>query len=212
MTSIKVKNEPRRPSVRGGKLAPDPELWQAMGRGAGLRASLEDFYSQVFEDELLAPFFEGVRQEFVVDKQFSFLRSILTGERNYFGNHPRRAHSWMVISDELFEHREDLLERTLIRRGLSATLAARVRSINEIFRNVIVKDRPLKKLVNGREVAVEGYESALIEVGTLCDACEGEVAVGDRVTYHVRTGKTYCSKCTPAEAMSGVPSLADDGT
>ncbi len=205
MPSNNVKIDKRRPTPRGGKLAPDPELWEAIGRGDGLRASLEDFYAQVFQDDRLAPFFEGVRKEFVVDKQFSFLRSILTGERNYFGNHPRRAHAWMVISDELFEHREDLLEQTLLRRGLSAHLASRIRSLNEIFRGAIVKDEPLKRIVNGRTIPTEGYESIEIAVGALCDGCQGEVSAGDRVIYHVRTGKTYCLDCAPEEGTSLAP-------
>lgn len=189
-TSIKDKG------ARRGRLAPDPELWQALGGDKGLRRVIDEFYVRVFADDQLAPFFAGVRREFAADKQFSFLRSILTGERNYFGNHPRNAHFWMVISDDLFDYREDLMERCLLEHGLSKDLAGRVRSIDEIFRRAIVKDEPLR---NERAAPAEGFEVARLEVGSLCDACEGEIPEGAMATYHVRTGKTHCSSCRPLD-------------
>ena len=201
MTSSKVRDS-RLPTARRGRLSPDPELWQALGGAEGLRAVLQDFYAKVFADPRLAPFFEGVRKEFVIDKQFSFLRSILTGSRDYFGNHPRRAHSWMLISDELFDHRENLLEESLLSHGVDRETARRARELDEVFRQAIVKDRPLRRMSRGREVPLERFDVAVLEVGTLCDGCEQELSAGDRVVYHLRTGKTFCIECGPALGAS----------
>jgi truncated hemoglobin YjbI len=188
--------------TRGGRLAPDPELWEALGGTEGLRSVLGDFYDRVFADERLAPFFEDVRKEFVIDKQFSFLRSILTGARNYLGNHPRNAHSWMVISADLFDYREDLLETSLIQHGLSQEMAGRIRALDEIFRNAIIKDRPLRSLrQQGQDLPVDDYEMTELGIGDLCSGCGGEIASGTMVSYHVRTGKTYCSTCRPIEVV-----------
>jgi hypothetical protein len=35
-----------------------------------------------------------------------------------------------------------------------------------------------------------------MDVGTLCDSCSREVAAGEKVIYHVRIGKIYCSDCS----------------
>jgi len=174
-------------------------MWAALDEGRGLRAVLEDFYSRVFEDERLLPFFVDTNKDWVIDKQFSFLRSIFTGEEGYFGMRPRNAHHWMVISEELFHYRESLLESCLRRYGLSEELIRRFRTVDEVFRKQIVKDRPLPLVMNGIEKPADGYDTSILGVGTVCDQCGGEVSVGERVTYHLRTGRILCGRCLPIE-------------
>ena len=66
---------------------------------------------------------------------------ILTGEPVYFGERPRNAHHWMVISDELFDYREDLLAEVERRHGMSERSIAQWRALNEAFRKQIVKSQ-----------------------------------------------------------------------
>jgi truncated hemoglobin YjbI len=179
----------------GGKLASDLELLEALGGSAGLRRILEDFYRRVYADARLAPFFADVQRSWVTDKQFNFLHAIFTGARNYMGNHPRNAHHWMVISDELFDHREDLLDESMLGQGVAPEMARRVRDLDEIFRRAIVKDKPIARRINGVEMPVEGYESTTLTIGTLCDGCDGPIDTGQVAVYHVRTGKTFCDAC-----------------
>lgn len=187
--------------ARRGLLAPDPALWEALGGNSGLRQILTDFYSKVYADPDLSPFFEDIRQDHSIDKQFSFLRSIFTGSRDYFGNRPRKAHWWMVISDELFNHRENLLQESLIGHGVDPEMARRVLAVSEIFRRAIVKDEPVTRRIGGRELPSEGYEQMELSVGSLCDGCEDEVKAGETVSFHVRTGKVRCSTCTADGAL-----------
>jgi hypothetical protein len=35
-----------------------------------------------------------------------------------------------------------------------------------------------------------------MEARTMCDTCGREVAEGEKVIYHVRPGKIYCSDCS----------------
>src|SRR5271165_5269477 len=99
-------------------------MWEALERGAKLRAILTDFYNEVFQDPKLTPFFHATTIEWVIDHQYAFLAEIFTGERMFFGDRPRNAHHWMVISDELFDYREALMERWLRRHGLADDLIA----------------------------------------------------------------------------------------
>lgn len=186
---------------RRGKLAPDPEIWAALRNGDGLNEILDDFYTRVYADERLGHFFEGVTKQRAIEKQHSFLRSIFTGERCYFGDRPRNAHHWMVISNDLFDYREELMQDCLRRWGLPEHLIRRWREVEETFRRAIVKDTPWPKKIDGVELPLEGYDTLELEFTALCDGCEGEMNIGDKVTYHVRTGKTWCAAC--AESLDG---------
>jgi truncated hemoglobin YjbI len=175
-------------------------MWGALQSGDGLSEILLDFYSRVYDDPRLAPFFEGVTRARAIEKQYQFLRQIFTGEPVYFGDRPRNAHHWMVISDELFDHREALMETCLRRYGLADHLVTRWRTVEEAFRKQIVKAEPRGKRIGGVELPFEGYEPICFSVGFVCDGCAGPVEQGAIARYHVRTGRTYCSRCVPEGA------------
>lgn len=176
---------------------PEPglELWEALGKGRLLSEILVDFYDRVYEDPLLLPFFQNVTKQRLIEKQYNFMCQVLTGEDVYFGERPRNAHHWMVISDELLDHREGLMESCLRRAGVAEKYVKRLRAIEEMYREDIVKDKPWKKVLFGKELPVEGFDDMVIEDATLCDACEQEIEAGEKVKYHLRMGKVYCAKC-----------------
>ncbi len=197
----------RRP--RPGILEPHPDLWAALGHGVGLTQVLEDFYTRVYADPRLAPFFVHTTRQRAIEQQYSFLSAIFTGEPVYFGARPRNAHAWMVISDELFDYREDLLADCLRRYGLSEALVAHVREVDEAFRKQIVKDTPRPRKIGGVAMPLEGYEDVEMAIGALCDACGVEVPAGAMARYHVRTGETWCRACFPQDAAApGRPAVA----
>ncbi|MBE9516300.1 MAG: group 1 truncated hemoglobin [Proteobacteria bacterium] len=182
---------------RAGDLAPNLELWAALENGRILTAALADFYDEVFADPKLSHFFKDVTVERVREKQYNFLYAILTGEPVYFGERPRNGHHWMVISNELFDYRENMLARHLENHGVSDEHVQHLRRISEAFRKQIVKDAPFPKRFGGKELPLEGYESVDLAIGSLCDGCGGEMHEGDKAKYHVRTGHTYCQVCMP---------------
>lgn len=179
-----------------GELKPDPEMWTALEEGVLLNRILDDFYSRVYEDERLAPFFHGVTKQRAIEKQVLFLRQLFTGEKVYFGDRPRNAHHWMVISDELFDYREELMADTLRRHGLPEHLVQRWREVEERFRGDIVKDEPRKRKMGDVELPVDGYGETILEIGSICDGCAEEVDAGVSVRYHLRLGTIFCPSCT----------------
>jgi len=174
---------------------PDLELWEGLDEGRLLSKVLVDFYGRVYEDPLLSPFFEGVTKQRLIEKQYNFLYQILTGEKVYFGERPRNAHHWMVISDELFDYRADLMKSCLRRAGVPEHLVMRFHAIEEIYRQDIVKDKPWNKILFGKEVPVEGFDAMTLDDATLCDSCQQEILAGAQVKYHVRMGKVFCESC-----------------
>ena len=175
--------------------APDLEIWEALEQGKKLNKILHDFYTIVYADERLSPFFKNVTKQRSIEKVYLFLRQIFTGEKVYFGDRPKNAHHWMVISDELFDYREDIMESCLRDNGLPEHLINRWRAIEELFRPDIVKSTPWKKVVNGVELPLDGYEELELDSGSLCDSCQQAIEAGTRVRYHLRLGTIYCPSC-----------------
>ncbi len=188
-----VRSAKGEPSVQ--KLLPDPEMWQALEEGPLLSRILEDFYDRVFDDERLAPFFHGVTKRRAIEKQFLFVRQQFTGEKVFFGDRPRNAHHWMVISNELFDYREYLMVECLRRHGLAEPLVQRWRAMEERFRADIVKAEPFKRKMGDVELPLDGYEETVLDVGSLCDGCGCEIDAGVTVRYHLRLGSIYCPVC-----------------
>lgn len=189
--------------------APDPALWAELGHGQVVREVLEAFYAQVYADERLAHFFDGVTMDRSIDKQFSFLKQCMSGEKVYMGDRPRNAHHWMIISNELFDYRQRLMEQTLRSHGLTPEQIARWTRFEEVFRPDIVKSEPWPRRIGGVDVMREGFDDEVLLVDSVCDYCAEEIRSGTQVLFHLRLGKISCPSCaagvrtdTPAAAMT----------
>lgn len=176
-------------------VSPDPELWQALDEGEGLRAILDDFYTRTYEDARLSPFFHNVTKQRAISKQYAFLTDLLTGRRAFFGLRPFNAHHWMVISDELFDYREELMEQCARDWGLDEAPLRRWMAMHERFRREIVKPTARGLIVDGVEHLREGYSLEHITVATICDGCFEEILEGATARMHQRTGELFCMAC-----------------
>lgn len=173
---------------------PDPDLWVELG-GTLVRAVLEDFYQQVYRDPQLVPFFRQVTIDRSIDKQYSFLRQLMTGERVYFGDRPRNAHHWMVITGALFDYRQHLMVATLLAHGLSAVQIARWTRLELHYRRDIVKSGACPRQLDGLDLPLDGYASERLSAATVCDHCAAEIDAGTEVMYHLRLGHVSCGRC-----------------
>jgi len=174
---------------------PDPLMWQALDDGKKLNAILNDFYDKVLQDPLLSPFFKGVTKQHIVGKQYAFLNQIYTGKDCYFGDRPRNAHHWMIISNELFDYREKLFKESCIKYGLKEPFLSQILEFDESFREAIVKTRVWPRITDGEIKAIKGFDEMIVDIGCLCDSCEKVLDKGDKVHYHDRTGEIYCQDC-----------------
>lgn len=180
---------------RKGKLSPNEDMWIALRHGEGLNEILDNFYTKVYQDEKLKGFFINVTKRRAIEKQFSFLQSIFTGTKCYFGEHPKKAHSWMVITDELFTYRENIIKECLVEYGLSEDLIQRWIDVDDIFRKVIVKSKPNDIKIGNTIRPSEGYVIEKLDIDTVCDTCFAEVKAFTEVKCHIRKGEVLCNKC-----------------
>lgn len=180
--------------------APDPGLWRELGEGRLVRKVLDTFYARVFADPLLAPYFRGLSPGHVAGKQYAFLYKAMTGEDVYFGDNPRDAHHWMVISHALFDHRQALMAQVQREHGLNADQMARWSRFELPYRGDIVKDSPWPRERFGRLQPLAGHEPTRLDVGSVCDGCGSEVAAGSEVLLHMRLGTISCRRCQSGAA------------
>lgn len=177
-------------------VAINPALWEALGGDHTVRKILTEFYKKVYADQQLAPFFERVTIDRIIGKQFAFLKQLITGEATFFSEQPRNSHHWMVISDELFEHRMLLMHQTLLEHKLSADLIEQFERYELQFKNDIVKSQAWLKQVGDLLVDTEKYEECQLDEATVCDYCEAEIEQGTVVRFHMRLGKLACKACS----------------
>ncbi len=174
---------------------PDPELWKALDEGALLLEILTEFYFEVYRDIRLSPFFAHTTIDRAIGKQYNFLEEIITGKMVYFGAYPRNAHHWMVISNELFDYRENLLEKVMLKFGLPEVYRKRWRNIHEHYRSRMVKEYPWPKIVGGQVIPLGNFEEMVSEIEMVCDQCQNEVLEGSMIRYHPQEGQVYCKTC-----------------
>lgn len=183
-------------------IAPDPELWQALDQGKLLRQILEEFYTEIYEDPRLSPFFHNSTKERAISKQYEFLASIFCQGHTYFGLNPFNAHHWMIISDELFDYREELFETFLHRYNLDKKYIRRWMGIQELFRREIVKSKERGLIIDGIEQLKTGFSRETLAIGSLCDGCFQEMPANSEGIMHQRTGEFYCLQCNPSPGTS----------
>ena len=181
---------------------PDAALWAELDNGLTARAVLEAFYAKVYADPLIKPFFERSTMSRAIDKQYSFLKQCMTGEKMYFGDRPRNAHHWMIITPALFDHRQQLMIETLREHGLSESQIQRWTYFEEHYRPDMVKDKPLARRFGNTEILSEGFAVETLAESTMCDHCGSEVKSGVPVLYHRRLGTISCPACAPGQQES----------
>ena len=199
-------------SEKIASIKPDPELWAALGNGDLLSEILEDFYSQVFEDEKLAPFFRKVTKTRLVEKQWAFLSDLFQGTQLYFGERPFNSHHWMIISDELFDYREKLFFDVVEKYDFPKHLIHRWAATHELFRREIVKSTPRGQWMDGKEFHKPSFEMETLIVDTLCDGCANEIHEGEKVRHYIRTGELFCANCVENASFdaAGMPTDISD--
>jgi hemoglobin len=73
----------------------DETLLERMGGASAVLDALDGLYARMAEDDLLAPYLEGVDTQVLRDKQYDFLGRMLDASE-YDGDRLRRAHQGLV--------------------------------------------------------------------------------------------------------------------
>jgi len=88
-------------------------LYDKYGGFATVNKLVQSFYRKVSESENLAPYFEGVDIQKLMDHQTKFFSGILGGPVEYTGRELKGVHAKMGITEDAFSEVSELLEETL---------------------------------------------------------------------------------------------------
>lgn len=107
-------------------------LYEEIGGRDAVNAAVDLFYTKVFADPLLIPFFTKTDKKQQIAKQKAFLTYAFGGAPNYSGQSMRSAHKASVeqgLSDEHFDAVASHLQTTLQELNVPAHLIAQVMEI-----------------------------------------------------------------------------------
>lgn len=119
--------------------------FEEIGGRATIAKVTKVFYDKVYKHPWIGRYFEKIPQEHIENQQTDFMSGSLRGPKVYLGRMPADAHIHMVISDELFDLRNQLLKEAMIEVGVPQHIQEIWLRIDEAFRQVIVKDQSKAK-------------------------------------------------------------------
>lgn len=114
-------------------------LYERVGGIDTLNKVHETFYTKIFADPWLSKYFTIRPREHQVKQQTTFFTQLMGGPKRYMGKPPLDAHQFMMITEELFELRTNLLTESLIEHDIADNLRQEWIALNDMFKRVIVK-------------------------------------------------------------------------
>ena len=114
-------------------------LYERVGGIDTLNKVHEIFYTKIFAHPWLSKYFSIRPREHQIQQQTTFFTQLMGGPKRYMGKPPQDAHQFMMITEELFELRTNLLTESLIEHDIADDLRHEWIALNEMFKRVIVK-------------------------------------------------------------------------
>ena len=114
-------------------------LFDRLGGKPTLQRVHKVFYDKVYVHPWIGQYFTGTEQQILEDQQTDFMISIMGGPKQYMGRPPKYAHQHMVITEELFELRQQLLSESIQECGLSDELREEWLGTDNALRRALVK-------------------------------------------------------------------------
>ena len=115
-------------------------LFEEIGGTEMLRKINKIFYNKMYAHPWIGQFFKDISQEQIESQQVDFMTQALGGPSVYSGRFVIEAHIHMMISEELFELREELLQEAFHEAGASPALMDKWNHIDAAFKKPIVKN------------------------------------------------------------------------
>lgn len=120
-------------------MAIDKTLYDRLGGKPTFIKVHKLFYDKAYADPWLSKFFTDKPQEVLENQQTDFMVQLMGGPKAYGGKSPKSAHQHMVITEELFELRAQLLSQSIKECGLSDALREEWLDADRTFKRALEK-------------------------------------------------------------------------
>lgn len=118
----------------GGK-----KLFDRIGGRATLEKVHKIFYDKIYADPWIGKFFAGIDQKHIENQQSDFIAMLFGGPKAYNGRMPIDAHEHIMIGEEIFAVRTELLRQSLTEAGVGTAETEDWLRIDRAFKNVLIK-------------------------------------------------------------------------
>ena len=113
-------------------------IWDRYGGYSFVARTVRDFYDSVLVSAALAPYFDGVTMEGLIEHQIQTVGAVMGGPYDLDVETLRRAHRHLRVQQAHFDELAVILDQTLDNHGLSADDKAVLLDAVESVRSVIV--------------------------------------------------------------------------
>ena len=121
-------------------MAIDRTLFDRVGGKSTLIRVHKIFYDKVYAHVWMRQYFIDKPQEILESQQTDFMGQLFGGPKVYAGKAPKVAHQHMVITDELFSLRQELLSESLRQANVPENLCLEWLDVDSTFRLALVKE------------------------------------------------------------------------
>ena len=113
-------------------------IWNRYGGYSFVAQTVRDFYDRVLVSKALAPYFDGVNMEGLIEHQIQTVGAVMGGPYDLNVEALRRAHRHLRVQQARFDELAVILDQTLVNHGISADDKAVLLDAVESVRSVIV--------------------------------------------------------------------------
>ena len=121
-------------AYRGGK-----KLIDRIGSRTTIERVHKIFYDKIYADPWLGRFFAAIDQKHIEGQQTDFIAMLFGGPKAYSGRMPIDAHEHIMIGEDLFSARSELLRQSLSEAGIGPAEIEDWLRIDMAFKKVLVK-------------------------------------------------------------------------
>ena len=120
-------------------MAIDKTLYNRLGGKPTFDKVHKIFYDKAYAHNWLKKFFTDKPQQVLEEQQTAFMIQLMGGPRLYGGKSPKAAHQHMLISEELFELRTQLLSDSIKQVGIADDLRIEWLAADAALKKALVK-------------------------------------------------------------------------
>lgn len=117
----------------------DKTLYARLGGKDTLVKVHKNFYDKAYAHSWLRKYFTDKPQKILEDQQTDFMAQVMGGPKVYSGKTPKSAHQHMVISEELYELRSQLLSDAIKECGIAEDLRKEWIVVDAALKKALIK-------------------------------------------------------------------------
>ena len=120
-------------------MAIDKTLFDRLGGLGTFEHVHKIFYDKAYAHPWLSQYFTDKPQEVLERQQTDFMVQLMGGPKRYAGKTPKSAHKHMMISEELFDLRAEMLSDSIREAGISDNLREEWLAADGALKKALVK-------------------------------------------------------------------------